>query len=338
MGGAAHIDRAAGRTRRTFGAFGWWRVALVMITSLFTLPILAAELEPGERLQRMGEAMESTPYEGVFVYSHGDRSDTLRVIHGVVDDESRERVTALTGDALEIIRHGARIVCLLPDQDRAVIGHQPRGMLPGALADGLDGALDHYRLVNGDDTRVAGRDVSEIRLEPVDRYRHEVRLWVDRETDLLLRSDRIDGDGAVLERMMFTALEAGQSVAAERFDYSLDDVSRVDEVMAVADGTDGAAEDDLHITPATPPGFRLIAVDAAGGDAGRQHAVYSDGVTTVSLFIDETAGSGLPASGGTSALTMRSATVNGYRLTALGAVPAATLEYMLAGAGSGATD
>ncbi len=336
MTGRGYIDLTADRSGRRSGTRGWRCASLLLIASLlFALPSLAAEVAPAERLQRMGAAMQSTPYEGVFVYSHGDRSETLRVIHAVVDEESRERVTALSGGALEIIRHGTRIACLMPDQDHAVIGHQPRGMLPGALAEGLDDALQHYRVTSGGQTRIADREVSEVRLQPVDRYRHEVRLWVDREHDLLLRSDLIGSDGEVLERMMFTALEVGQSAGTERFDYSLDDFSRVDEVMAVADG---AAADDLHVTPATPPGFRLIAIDSGGADSGRQHAVYSDGVTTVSLFIDENVRAGLPSSGGTSALAMSSVTVRGYQVTALGAVPVATLEYMLAGAGSGVGD
>lgn len=331
----SEVDAAMGSRPRLVSRLR--RALLAVIACLATLPVLGADSSPSEHLQRMGVAMRSIAYEGVFVYSQGDRSESLRVVHDVVDGESRERVTALTGGALEIIRHGDEIACLMPDQGRAVIGHQPRGLLPGALVDGLAGALAYYRVVAGGQARVAGRDVRGIRLEPVDRYRHGFHLWIDREHDLLLRSDLVAHSGEILERVMFTALDVGEAVEQERFRYSLDEFDRVDEVMPISGDAEVAAS-ELAVEPGVPPGFRLIAVDTAGEDSGRQHAVYSDGMTTVSLFIDADVGARLPAAGGTSALTMRSTETQGYRVTALGAVPAATLEYMLAGANGRAGD
>ena len=306
------------------------RVWMLLACCLVVVPVWAGE-GGREHLQRMAEATRSLSYEGTFVYSQGERAETMRVTHGMVDGESRERVTALSGAALELIRHGDQIVCLLPDSKRALIGYQPRGLLPGTLADDLDGVPEGYGTRKVGTSRVAGREAREVRVEPEDDFRYGLRLWLDRDHDLLLRSDLVTREGEVLERVLFTELEVVDEVDPGRFDFQLDGYERVEGVMP-ASASDMASSHEPRMQPELPAGFELIALDRSGdADTGREHAVYSDGLASVSLFVDAEKGAvrEFPAVAGTDVLRMRSERVGDHRVTLIGAVPAATLEYMI---------
>lgn len=304
---------------------------------------VVADSAPREHLQRMVQAMHSLAYEGVFVYTQGDRAETMQIVHGLVDGESRERVSTLTGPALEVIRRGDEVVCLMPEAGRALIGQRPPGLLPGILTGGVEDLSDHYRVMIGDDSRVAGREAREIRIAPTDGYRHGLRVWLDREHGLLLRAEQFAGDGSVVERVMFTELRVMDAVDADRFRYSLDDFGDVREAVTSSPSTD---TDDTTgvpwIEPGLPPGFMLVGVTTVDGgamDGGvRQHSVYSDGLASVSVFVEtEPTERALPRALRRGALRMRSARVDGKRVTLVGAVPEATLDYMLGtlGVGSG---
>jgi sigma-E factor negative regulatory protein RseB len=80
-----------------------------------------------------------------------------------------------------------------------------------------------------------------------------------------------------------------------------------------------------------PPGFRLTVPEArVAPDAGRglRHLVYSDGLATVSLFIEPAVAAseqaeGLSQIGAANAYTT---TMGGHMVTAVGEVPARTVE------------
>jgi sigma-E factor negative regulatory protein RseB len=81
-----------------------------------------------------------------------------------------------------------------------------------------------------------------------------------------------------------------------------------------------------------PPGFRLLhqARRDAAAEGGMRHMVYSDGLATVSLFIEPAVAAseqaeGLSQIGAANAYT---AIVGGYMVTAIGEVPPHTVEML----------
>lgn len=338
MTAAAAMTALARRARH--GVRGPWPPLVGALLALAMAPALAADPDGRSRLARMAEAMRSVPYEGTFVYSSGDRAETMRVVHGVIDGESREHVSALNGDALELYRHGDAVVCILPTEDRVVVGHQPRGALPGARARSLADVDEYYRIEPAGSDRIAGREADEIRVEPVDEYRHGFRFWIDRERGFLLRSDLVTADGGIPERLLFTQIEALEGVSAERFDYRDHPQARGIDLAANSAGRDRPARGGSRVSvdPALPPGFELVDVSRSPGPPAREHAIYSDGLSTVSLFIERAVG-GAPladfAPRDRGALRVRAARVDGARVVVMGAVPAATLDYIVASLGDG---
>lgn len=319
-------------------------VALLGASVLGATPVAASERVEANRaqakLQRMAEVMRSVAYEGVFVYSQDERTETMRVVHGVVDGESREHVSALTGDNLEVYRHGQTVVCVWPESGRVMRGQQPHAPLPGTVASALEADNDYYRVQAAGRSRIAGREADEIRIEPVDDYRYGLRLWVDRAHGFLLRSDLVTAAGETPERLMFTEIKALDSVAPERFDLTSQlDGTDAEAFQAVAGGdwmqdpvTGERPEREPMLDPDLPPGFSLVALIDGPSVPGREQAIYSDGVATVSLFVDVGEQSAqLPDFSGqeTGALRARSARIGDAVVIAMGSVPKATLDYML---------
>jgi len=336
------------RTKRAAAGYSGF-VAVVGIALLGAGVLSASPVQAGERvetsraraqLQRMAEVMRSVAYEGVFIYSQDQRTETMRVVHGVVDGESREHVSALTGDNLEVYRHGQTVVCVWPDSGRVLRGQQPHAPLPGTIARALEADNEYYRVRPAGRSRIAGREANEIRVEPVDEYRYGLRLWVDRAHGFLLRSDLVTAAGETSERLMFTEIEVLDSVAPERFDFARHLDSAAPGAAQPAAGAGGlqdwraGAHRDREplLDPDLPPGFSLVGLIDGPSVPGHEQAIYSDGVATVSLFVDVAKDSGqLPDFSGheTGALRARAARVGDHVVIAMGSVPEATLEYML---------
>jgi sigma-E factor negative regulatory protein RseB len=132
---------------------------------------------------------------------------------------------------------------------------------------------------------------------PKDHYRYGYRYWIDKDTGMLLRCDLKDEDNNVVEHMMFTSLTyLDQSPS---FKARLDKLGKFKEEVV--------DEPSQNITPASsvswqvenpPEGFMLTqsmmhyskppTSDPAedSDDHNLLHLVYSDGLASVSVFIE----------------------------------------------------
>ena len=96
----------------------------------------------------------------------------------------------LDGRLVEVIRRGDEVVCLHPDRTLTRISRTETG--PLGLAQRLaEDVLAQYNILVDGDGRVAGR-----RGDPwgraFDTHRYGYRLWLDRDSRLLLKSE-VDG-------------------------------------------------------------------------------------------------------------------------------------------------
>lgn len=267
----------AGRSLRAVAA------ALILMAA----PPAWADAPSGDWLGRMADAMRSVAYEGTLVYAYDGEMETLSVVHGVIDGREHERIRALTGEPFELIRDGETIRCLWPSSERALISQQPASLLPSGLPQGLESLPGLYQAQLEDVSRIAGRIARVIRVRASDEFRYGYRLWIDRESDMLLRSDLITPDGEVVERLMFTRFDVLDSVEPERFEPTHADREYV-EYSAPGSGPEGLDDPQWQVTE-LPPGFHsVIHRSQAMPPRGRsvQQSVFSDGLASVSVFIE----------------------------------------------------
>jgi sigma-E factor negative regulatory protein RseB len=280
-------------------------------------------------LMKMNDAPRRLDYEGTFVYQRGAQLDVMRIVHKSEKGSVRERLVSLNGAAREIVRNEREVQCYLPDENSVVVEHRKADTrrFPAILPERLAELGTHYTLRLGGRERIAGRTAQQIVIHPRDAYRYGYRLWADNDTGLLLKTELLDSRGRALEQFMFTQLRVG-TVPAQA-------------LQPENPGKGWVWYREDKAPPATPA-QRWAAAQLPGGftlshqvmrriptrNKTVEHLVYSDGLATVSLFIeplDKDAKPGMQGPSHMGAVHAYGARVNGHQVTVVGEVPAETV-------------
>ncbi len=247
-------------------------------------------------LQRIRDAGRCTSYQGITVFSDGASVSSARVMHFCSGHQQYESVESLDGKATRTLRQGDLVHTLWPDDKTVVIEQrEPLGSFPALLQTGEFRVEEHYELrVLGID-RVAGFEANVLLLKPRDSVRFAQRLWSERETGLLLRADMIDADGTVMERVSFSELDLLARVRPEMVTRPMNAHNGWRVVRSPLQRTSLEAEGWAMVPPVA--GFHLIStvrrkldvLETAPADAAGAlvlQAIYSDGLTHLSLFVE----------------------------------------------------
>lgn len=298
------------------------------------MPALSADTEARELLQRMDQAVESLNYEGTFVHIVGGKVETMHVVHSVRDGKVTERLVSLDGSGREIIRDDEQVTCIFADQ-RSVLVERRQGDSPlrSALPRYSEGLFEYYEFVRLRDATRLGRKAVSFEIRPRDKYRYGYRLWMDRETGMLLKAQLIDIYRKVAEQLMFVSINLPDTIPAEMLKPTISTEDFTWYVQEEREQTEPPPSVTAWVAGSLPPGFELTANLAevmAGAAEATDHLVYSDGIASVSVFIEEPGqGSdqlqGQTRIGGASAY---STMVDGFQVTAMGEVPPVTVQMI----------
>ena len=314
----------------------------VLLAALAAAPDAAGE--PREILgwlERMARASRSLDYVGTFVYRSGTAIQSMKIVHRADPDGSRERLTALSGAAREVIRDGLRVTCILPDDRTVVVARRPpRHLYPAVFEPGLAPGRDIvglYSLSSGGVERVADREAVVIDIRPKDRYRYGFRLAADRRTGLLLKSELLDGGGTALEQIVYTRLELPESIPDEALEPRISHAgfTRYEAASPPPAGHDRAPRTRGWEIGWLPAGFRRTGGSYAPIRPGRvpvDHRVYGDGLVSLSVFIERTSGAGerLEGRSAVGAVNAFGRVVDGFQISVVGEVPGITVEKVAA--------
>lgn len=303
----------------------------------------AAAVESGREarmlLTKMSQATRSLSYHGTFVSMRGSRVSMMRIVHRGEAGGERERLISLMGPAKEVIRRNDEVTCIFP-RDRAVVVDRrpPRQILGATLSRPVESLAAYYdfSVLGGD--RIAGRPASVVGIAPKTPDRYGYRLWVDSESDLLLKSEVIDGGGEVVEQVLFTDLKVRSSIPEAWLEAGISGqgyswytgAKRI--AAALSSGQWPRGQWQVRWIP---PGFMMQEDQAramADGTEPVKHAVYSDGLASVSVFTEKATEATERIEGHASmgALNSYSTWADGYQVTVLGEVPATTVRQIAA--------
>ena len=319
------------------------RYFVLFLVSALALPAHAGDPDAREWLERMTRALAQQNYDGRFFHLTESRSETMRIIHRVDKGKVSERLVSLDGSGREIIRDETQIVCYLPDKRTVLVEKRTdNNSLLAALPSYSESLEAHYSIEKiGKVSKTLGRKTQMIVVQPRDQYRYGYRLWLDQETAMPLKSQLSDRNGRVIEQILFAELnlrdripiaELQPSVSAEGFRWLRQDPQPV---RVASNATVGWSVIRL------PAGFRLTTwrIQAiAGSSAPVRHLVFSDGLASVSVFIEPRGPQATPMHGlaRVGAAFAYSRDLDGHQVTAVGEVPAATVEAIAAGVMRGA--
>jgi len=260
-------------------------------------------VSPSQWLERMSAALQEQNYQGVFIYRRAEDLAAMKVTHVADEQGAREVLETLTGEARSEMR-----------------------VTPAIKADGVNQLAkigDYYNLKLLGNDRAAGRITQLISVKPKDEYRYGYRLWLDQATGLLLKSDLLDQKGEIIEQVMFTSLELLQP---EQIAGAID----LENSLVMSNPTANAepvTPENNWVVGKLPQGFILLNAHSNSPQTGFDHSVYSDGLASVSVFIEKAKSEG-DAFVGVSRMGAVSAFGNvdaGYQITVVGDVPEVTV-------------
>ncbi|MCC5887347.1 MAG: MucB/RseB C-terminal domain-containing protein [Gammaproteobacteria bacterium] len=342
---------------------GFGLTSVLMLLAALSSPVHAED--PGVWLDRMHTALAELSYHGEFSYFHGGELASLSIAHAVRDGVRHERLVHLNGTPREVVRHGDKVTCVLHPGDRLIDLEEsvPAGPFAQSYGRVLDGLPKGYRAMLTGEDRIAGRMAVQLRIEPEESDRYGYRLWLDRETALLLRSELLDSSDKPLEIFQFVRIEIGGPIEASMLEASKGDHLVMHELVKrerVAPGRMAAeragAAPSLAVetlaaaaSPAPAPegqdveweagwlpsGFAMASADirrVPSRPDSVANLVYSDGMATFSVFLERAPANLAPvhvARHGATVAVMRpvaASTPEPWLVTVVGEVPVETAE------------
>lgn len=289
---------------------------------------LAHAGEARDLLARMAETMRTGAYEGTFVYQRADDLQTMSLAHAVIGGVEHERLRTLSGEPFEVVRAGDQVTCVWPQASEALVARRPEELLPSRPVADLDELPPMYTAEIVGRERIAGRDTDVIVIRPRDQQRYGYRMWLGRDEHLLLRSDLVSPDGTTLERMLFTRMETHKALRSRHFKPEIDEGDYAEHYTTGSD--DDVLDSPVWLVGELPAGFKAVSHrmrTMADGGPPVQHSVYSDGLASVSVFVEPAVSEtpalqGLTYMGAVNAFGRR---VGDHQVTVVGELPAATV-------------
>lgn len=317
--------------------FASLRAAAGILLILFFPPLAADEAESQARAQElinaMSRAVRERNYDGTFVYLRHRQVDSMRVIHKADASGEYERLVALTGMPREVIRDDRSVRCIYPDDQSVVVEKSRPRKFVAQLPEPIERIAPFYFFHLDGEDRVAGRDAWIVNIEPRDAFRYGYHLWIDKETRLLLKSELRDRTGMPLEQIMFTELRVLDHVPDELLQPSISGQDYTWYHGPTATSRDDASQGDRWVVSWMPNGFSMNEHERQSLVAsGRpvDHMVFSDGLASVSVFIERLEDPteiavGLSRLGGVNTYARH---LGEFQVTAVGEVPPATVQRM----------
>lgn len=307
----------------------------VMIGVLIPIAGVLAEqpLAAKALFEKMMMASKALNYEGIFVYNHNGRMDTLKIVHLNNQYGEQEELTALNGVNWRVVRKNDQVFCVFPGNNASVLQHHKirnlLGLNPAITLSILEG---HYLFALEQAERIAGKISQAIFVKPRDQFRYGYRFWVDRENGLLLRTDVVGEGNKAVEQMMFTMVKVYQEILPtleKPTSYSRE----VQPPPAQARSTMMGPE-RIKWRVQLPPGFFLAEQGVVGRRTDKktfEHIVYTDGLASISVFIEKYSNEKpiqnrqAIQQGAINALALMDKH-NQHRITVVGEVPTATVQ------------
>ena len=324
-GGAMGLAQA-----QQIGAFGGG--------SASTPPMGPQERSVDEWLVRLQQASRVPSYVGTFVVSAaGGAMASARIWHVCEGDVQIERVEALSGAPRSTFRRNDAVMTFLPDA-RTVRAERREGggVFPNLFAAGaLGSTADFYAARQIGEGRVAGFEADIVQLKPTDRLRFGYRIWSEKRTGLVIKTQTLDPSGRVLEQTAFSELQLDAPVKAASLRRMMNNtqgyrVEKSERVRTTAEAEGWALKVPI-------PGFSPQSCYRAAASASTPPVqwIFSDGLATVSLFMEpfdaaRHASEGTASLGATHTLVKRLALPDAdWWITAVGEVPVSTLQVFI---------
>lgn len=285
--------------------------------------------DAGKWLDRMNRAVDELNYRGTFVHVIDGTPETLNIVHRNVAGNSGERILSVDGPRREIVREDDQVRWILPDQKLVLLEtRKDVSPLVSALPSYSGDLAPHYEINLRSTARIANRSAQMIEIKPRDEFRYGYVLWLDQETAMPLKSQLMDERGRTVEQIWFTEISIAADVAAKDLEPTINTAGF--STLRPPESAELPGTNVPWRASTVPGGFKLSAATQSpmpGSKYPVEHLVYSDGLATVSVFIEDPktkaeVNDGFSKVGSTNTFSL---TLRGRKVTAVGEVPRQTV-------------
>lgn len=304
--------------------------ALIWLPGLASAASDAVANEAFAWLQKMANAARQANYQGIFIYQSGNNVETARITHMVDESGEHEKIEALDQAPRELIRNNDEVLCYFPESRTVTVEkRKPKKSFPALLPISANDLSEAYAARLGGQERVSGYDCQVVLLEPKDALRYGYKLWADVGSGLIVRATMLNEKGEPIDQYMFTHLVIGGKIDKEQLKPRI-----AGKRLIWRNETPGeTSAESAWAVKQLPTGFRKV-METRRAMPGKKnpvtHAVYSDGLATVSLFVEplEDATRQRQGVSGQGPINVYSRTLSDAQITVLGEVPPAAVKQI----------
>jgi sigma-E factor negative regulatory protein RseB len=303
------------------------RVVISIVLSLFSLSIFASD-DAWTILQKSAYAARELNYQGVFVYQNGKHASSVQVTH--MNNAGREMTRNLVlasgaqpNQAREVYSQGSDIVIMHKQNQKMVIEKRSgQNIFPAMLPTDMRAIKASYKATLGAKEYIAGREAQVIDLVSNDAFRYSYKIWADTEYGLMLKMTLVDSNNKTLEQIEFNQLSTLNSQDLNWFQPKID----VTKSYEMQDKTVVNHVSSNWIVAELPVGYVKIdhrALVVPGKTAPVDQMIFSDGIGSVSVFIEPLAKGMRPKMGQMSigSTNVCARVLDGYQIMVVGEVP-----------------
>jgi len=286
------------------------------------------------QIQKMSDAMHKNSYSGDFVYVHGSMLESMSIQHVQTKKGLRERLFSLNGEAREVFRDDESLTCVWPGSKKIVQDKTRKSSFsPLWIPDDVTRLAKFYNFKMVGMGRIANRLGNVVLIKPKDGMRYGMKIWIDEKEGYLLKSVLFNQQGVALEQVMFTQINTIESPDLIAIDLKPRFIAGYNLISSHT-----AAEDNRMMPDSAwkldklPIGFwqeSAYKKPIKNGDGYIHHMVFTDGLASLSLFIEKQTNDSLMGSSSMGAVNAYGIIINGYSVTAVGEVPHKTVKQLV---------
>ncbi|MCH9639245.1 MAG: MucB/RseB C-terminal domain-containing protein [Betaproteobacteria bacterium] len=314
----------------------WQAPSLLLIISLLALlsnfqSATAENISSSDEalgwLKKMAVAPRSHNYLGTFIYYADGHMETSHITHLVGGNSEQEKIEVLDGMPRIVYRNNDEMKCYLPEGKKIYTEKRWfRKFFPDLLPQPFGNINENYQVTMVNRERVAGYESQSILLTPRDSLRYAHQFWIHVDTGLLLKVAVMNAD-EIIEQFAFAQLEINGEISHDIFktDQIIDTSNWQTTNLKTMVLKKGELKWQIK---ELPTGFSKIIEmkrNLVGKPALIDHIALSDGLATVSVFIEPITENSTPLVPGfyssRGAINIYVRILEDYKITTVGEVP-----------------
>lgn len=267
----------------------------ICISSLFvSFSAVSSDEEQAKlSLERLSLALRQLNFNTSFVVVKNNQAEPYHWLHGIIEKQDNdttnednielEILALLNGPRRDILRINNTVSYIEPEYTPySINSEQISGPIPTIFGGDISVLEDNYHFVSVGRNRVLGRAAQLIRIVPKDSNRFGYWLWLDQESNLLLKLAVITRQGKLLEQIQFTHLEITKTISENLKQLQTTELPKVVDIAVMQQSTDLAWQVNW-----LPNGFEPIKADRHRLNSSKQAVefmLFNDGLVDISVY------------------------------------------------------